>query len=147
MRDYQKQRVYNWEQKHVYPKMPRELLDISTMRVITNHVWSAIGMVCPPKVNINKAYKTKSTGNRSQILIMPGMNRQTVLIHEIAHSLNLREDATDRFDWHGPNYVADFVSLLVKFYGFDVWFLLATLERNRVDVNKALLFENLHKFG
>ena len=146
MKDYQKQRVYAWQNQWVDPKMPSQCHDVDHLRMITDYMWNRIGMTNPPNVNINTAYKTKSTGNRANILLMPGMNDEPTLVHELAHSLNLRHDR-EQFDWHGPNYIADFASLLSMFYNFDIWHLIHTLKVSGVDVNIPLAMQNLSEMG
>ena len=66
------------------------------------------------------------------------MVNEHVLIHELAHSVNLIE-TDDSFDIHGPKFVADYASLLIKFYNFDMLYLVHTLKLNKIDVDMGRL--------
>jgi hypothetical protein len=147
MRDFQKSKVYKWENKFVKPRFNTTKRDVSYLEIIRDYIWSGIGMCNPPKLYIDNMYKTKSTGNRYEIRFEPSMTNEFILVHEMAHSLNLREDDKEGFDIHGPNYVADYGALLVKFYKFDPFYLLHSMEEGKVRVNKTRFFNNISQWG
>lgn len=143
MRDFQRQKVYDWENEHIRPKMSNAIKPIETLQLLADHMWSNLGLENPPKVNFYDRYKAKSTGGRYNIKLMRSMATEFVLAHELAHSLNQREDFDDRYDSHGPKYVADYITVLVKFYGFDPHSLLYTAKKEKVKVDTGLLFQSL----
>ena len=140
-RDFQKQRVYNWEDKYVRPKMPINQRPIEMLEVIGTHVWSAMGFENVPRILYNPRYKMKSTGGRYEILLSQYQQDEFTLIHEMAHSMNLMEHRAV-YDNHGPNYVADYCTLLCKFYGFDINYLMYTLKKSKVKINLGQFYAN-----
>jgi len=148
MKDFQKNKVYSWEGKYVFPRMPKAQMDIPFLKIVCDHIWSEIGRVKPPRLRTYNRYKSVSTGGRYDIKFAPHMQTEYILVHEMAHSLNLCEDRkNDTFDVHGPNFVADYCALLVKFYKFDMHYLLWSLKTHGVKVNTNMLYSNLNKWS
>lgn len=141
MRDFQRQRVYDWEDTFVAPNVPLRYAPIETLRIICGHMWSQMKFENPPRVDYNSRYKVKSTGGRYEILLSSTQRNEFTLVHEMAHSMNRKEDRKV-YDGHGPNYVADYCALLIKFYGFDFNYLVGTLSKRGVKVNLALLIQH-----
>lgn len=103
----------------------------------------ALGFCNPPTVYLNKSLKVKSTGNRYQINLSEHMVNELTLIHELAHSINLKEDEEGDFDVHGPKYVADYVLLLHKFYNIDLTYIMYTLKQANVDIDHLRLYKKM----
>lgn len=141
--DYQKSKVYSWEDKCVAPRIDRSPKSIDFLSSLVEYMWETIGRINPPKVHENRAYRVKSTGGRYMIQLASHMRNEHILVHELAHSLNLVEDDEQGHDGHGPNYVADYILLLTKFYGFDVMELIYSATSHGVDVNQGRLFASL----
>ncbi len=138
--DYQKSKVYAWEDTHIAPRIDTSNKSENFLSSLCKHMWKAIGRVNPPSVYEYSAYKKKSTGNRYTILFAPQMMNEHILVHELAHSLNHVEDDSSNGDSHGPNYVADYILLLTTFYGFDVLELLYTCQTAGIHVNQSRLY-------
>ena len=137
MNDYQKTAVYKWEDQYIVPKISKKI-DFDKCQIIVDYIWSKLGYINPPKVHIDKSLKTRSLGGRYNIRLAEHMVNEHVLIHELAHSVNLIEP-DDSFDIHGPKFVADYASLLIKFYNFDMLYLVHTLKLNKIDVDMGRL--------
>lgn len=146
MRDFQKSKLYEWERKYVFPTMPKGEQSLETLTMLVEFMWKGLGLIKPPTLMINNRYKNKSTGNRYEIQFKKSMMNEYIMTHELAHSLNLAEHR-DTFDWHGPNYVADYCFLLTKFYGFDINYLLFTLNEHGVKINTYLLYNNMSEMN
>lgn len=139
IRDFQKSKVYAWERAFVFPKMPSATSDIETMRVLGAYMWEGLGQENPPQMHIDLKLSVHSTGARHQILFEKTMTDERVLAHELAHSYNNCAHRTG-YDHHGPNYVADYCQILIKFYGFDAAYLLYTLKKAKVKVNEGRVY-------
>lgn len=137
MQDYQRQKVYDWENKNIRPLVSHKIVSIDYLRAIVNYMWEKVGMEFPPKVEINHMYKKKSTGNRYELLLAEHMTTEFITVHELAHALNCREDY-DHYDMHGPNYVAGYCFLLTHFYKINEHMILATLKEAGVKINLGL---------
>ena len=146
MRDYQRQRLYAWERAYVHPKMPSEIRDESYLQTLIDYMWSEMGYSNPPKLAIRNGMKTKSHATRYEIWMSASMMRESIMNHELAHSVNRRENALDTYDSHGPHYVADLCAMLVRFYRFDVAYLLFTLRKARVDINEQHMWNKLREW-
>lgn len=142
MRDFQKSKLYAWEREHVIPKMNKTMRDIPYLETLCSYMWNQLGMSNPPKLFVDPDYKTKSTGGRYKIRFMESMLQEWVLVHEMAHSLNLCEHR-ETYDMHGPNFVADYCRLLTTFYGFDINYLLYTLNKDGVKIDLGTYYGKL----
>lgn len=143
MTDYQREKVYRWDSKFINPKIKGGVLPETQMQAIVNYIWSDMGFMNPPKVKVNKAYKVKSTGGRYEIL-MHTMANERVLVHELAHSVSLKEDQ-ETFDHHGPMYVGIYGALLCRYYGFDPMEIIWSTKTANVDIDLSLLYEFMKK--
>lgn len=145
MIDYQRQRVYNWEDRFVACKMPTSIVDLSMLKVITDYIWNDLGFDRPPTLHINEAKHSESTGSRYEIVFTRAMVTEYITIHELAHTFNARNDL-EHFDKHGPNYVADYCFLLNKYYSIDENYLIGTLSKAKVDINLARFYAHKRKY-
>lgn len=142
MRDFQKQKVYDWEDEFVRPKINNTLRSCEYLQMLVNHMWGQLDLTNAPTVYNDLSYKRKSTGNRYEIRLMDTMMDEFVVAHELAHSLNLCEHR-NVFDHHGPKYVADYCRILTKFYGFDINYLLYTLNKDGVKIDLGTYYGKL----
>lgn len=145
IRDFQRQKVYDWEYDYNVNSMPKGVVCQQSATAIVNHIWSSLGLMAPPEVIITNEYLKSSTGDRFKIKLSNGMNTQHILIHELAHSFN-RCSHREVYDHHGPNWVADYAFLLVRFYNKEPYSLLYTTDKVKVKINNQLLFQNMSEF-
>ena len=114
MRDYQKSKVYRWEEKIVGPR-DTKTISLDVAKVVVNYVWEKAGLKYPPIVEQLPAQTTRIAGcaNRAKIQLLPKIHTWIVL-HEIAHSMN-SSNLNDEFgDRHGPNFVGIYMKLLAE---------------------------------
>lgn len=147
MRDFQKQKVYNWEGGFITPRFSDKVHDVEFLQNIVNYMWMSTNQVNPPTVYTDNDYKTKSTGNRHDIRLMPHMQTEKTTVHELAHSFSLRENRDAEFDWHGPNFVADYAFFLNRFYNFEAPYLLWSVGRAGVKMNTGKFYNNMKVYG
>lgn len=134
MIDFQKQRVYNWENKYIIPLVSTKIQKLDFLKLVLNYIWDDLGYECQPNLFVNELRSAKSTGNRYEINLTPNMANEFTLIHELAHSINMKEDF-DAYDGHGPNYVADYAMLLTRYYKLDKTMLIGTMSMSKVKMN------------
>ena len=134
MRDYQKSRVYKWEDKHIGP-LDRTKITFDVARVIVNHIWTTEGLQYPPSVVLVPAQTRNKMGcaNRSKIQLVPELPTW-VVIHEIAHSMN-STNTDEHGDGHGPNYVGIYIKLLAKYLNASLPVMMYTLTQSDIDFN------------
>jgi hypothetical protein len=133
-RDFQRSRVYRWEQEHVFPH-DRVLLSIDTCAALVEAAYrwwhgplSLRPGWAPPNVTDGRG-RRHACGSREVIKLPRWARTRPVVLHECAHGL-----APDR---HGPEFVKVYVSLLVRFMGLDRASLLASLAAAGVKVAGA----------
>lgn len=135
MRDYQRQRVYDWEDQHIRPK-DRSVIPYSQAQAMVNYIWEQEGLLFPPTVReMPKQNRTaEAKANRSNVWVKPEGIASWVLLHEIAHSLT-----TDTFDEesqrHGPAFVGVYMRLLEKHIRIPLSLLMYTAKQDKVDFN------------
>jgi len=125
MKDYQRAKVYAWEDLFVGPLCPG-IVPYVNGQTYVDGVWLANGWVRPPRVMpVNsKRYAGKAT--HGEIFLSPAVPGWVVL-HEIAHTL------TD--DKHGPNFVGLYIDLLERVERLSRLVTMHTLRECGVDFN------------
>ena len=145
--DYQKSKVYRWENEHIH-KHNDPLLTLAEAQDWVDFIWANLGRQHPPVVSVNKRYKTKSTGWRLKLEMMPNMLTHSILIHELTHAIYndgtwdselLQTDS----DGHGPLFVGSYVNLLIRFMKFNLTVMQYTLNEAKIDVDLGKLLTDL----
>ena len=134
MRDFQKQRVYDWERLAVQPK-DKSLVPYSNLQTITNYIWEREALVYPPMVTAMPKQNRNAwaKANRTHVYAPEAGLPTWVLIHELAHSLTCTvEGHSER---HGPEFVGMYMRLLEKHLGIPMPLLMYTANANGVQFN------------
>lgn len=137
MRDFQRSKVYKWEQKYIWP-MDNGTMSEEDFRSMVEFVWLNEGRCNPPKVLVDSKMKA-ANANRFRIKASPSMLRMSVLCHEIAHSFlhTLDEDAkNDEYHGHNEIFVKKYVDLLAKYMRVPLPLMLWSLKESKVKVAK-----------
>lgn len=131
MRDYQRQRVYDWEQ-HFVAKFDNGTVSFENAQNIVNYIWEKESLSYPPVIKElppqNKIYA--ATGSRTAIQI-PKVTQTWIILHELAHSMTSDVDGSSH--WHNPTFVGIYANLLVKYLNIDLSYILYTLKMSKVD--------------
>lgn len=129
-RDFQRARVYRWEQEHVFPHASEPLSLIACRALVerayrwreapgNDPAWS------PPRVTDGRG-RRHACGSR-EVIKLPRWARTTaIVLHECAHGM--------ADDQHGPTFVGAYVALLEEFAGLDETGLRASLAKAGVAV-------------
>jgi hypothetical protein len=119
MRDFQKSKVYKWEQKVCLGK-DNDIIPVEQIKVITDYVWNDMNLKYPPLIEANNRMKAVlGTGCRMR-LVFPERGASTVtVLHELAHAMS--SDIIDGGNnGHGPDFVGIYMRLLSKYAGIDL---------------------------
>jgi len=85
-----------------------------------------------PTVTLTPGVGRWARGKRNEIILPEWARVQTVMLHEIAHTLNQRRNV--RHDGHGPKFMKIFIDLLVKYMGYPESMLRNSARRYGVQV-------------
>lgn len=131
MRDYQVERVYRWEQKHITGG-PR--VKFEHAQAIVDHIWTSEGLKYPPTVQAfeTNVRKWAGTANRLEIRLQPIVTTKTI-VHEVAHSMTTNIDHESAM--HGPLFVGMYAKLLNKYMGVDLFHILQTCAVEKIDID------------
>ena len=126
-RDNQRARVYKWEKDQVFPMFMDQKLTMAEMETFVKLVWfDKYGQhSMPPEVKDGRG-RRNAGGNRMMITMPLWSRNKAIVLHELAHSMT-----NDR---HGPKFVAAYVTMLVKWLGFDRESLLRGLKDYNVEI-------------
>lgn len=131
-RDFQRGRVYSWEQAHVFPLAAGERLSLEACRALVAQAyrWREAASCrdpawAPPRVTDGRG-RRHACGSRAAIKLPRWARTRAVVLHECAHGM--------ADDQHGPSFVAAYVALLGRFAGLDGAGLRATLAAEGVKV-------------
>jgi len=132
MRDYQKSKVYKWENKVVGPWDSQLLTDNDEIQDFINFVWVNEGFQNPPRVKDARKNSRTATGSRTEVVFPPESKKRWIILHELSHSLN--RIGYVECDRHGPNFVKIYVNLLEKHLYMNRLMLLYTLKESKIDI-------------
>ena len=115
--DFQRARVYRWEQAHV---LPRDAVPLGLAQV---YRWAEADRAQeagwqPPEVKDGRG-RRHACGSREVIKLPRWARTRPIVLHECAHGL-----APDK---HGPRFVATYLDLLERFMNLDRATLLQSL--------------------
>lgn len=132
-RDYQKSRVYAWENKFIHPRCTR-VLCFKECQAFVDGIFLCEGLIGAPKViPMPKQNRTAmSKANRKSIWVQDTIPA-SVLIHEMAHSLTMTID--NKSDDHGPDFVGVYIKLLDKYMGIPLALSMYTLSQTKIVYN------------
>jgi hypothetical protein len=128
MKDYQRQRVYDWEDVVVAARCPG-VVPFANSQTYIDGVWLANGWERPPQAAPMPQRKdgvriaSATYGEIKLSLQTPGW----VILHELAHAL------TD--DRHGPNFVGMYIDLLERVEQLPRLLTMFTLKQAQIDFN------------
>jgi hypothetical protein len=133
--DYQKSKLYKWEQTHVNP-VDTAYVPFDNIQNVVNHIWKEMGLEYPPRVKPMPKQVTKWAGDANRLVIrFPEHGAKTVtIIHELAHSMTADLDGASM--QHGPGFVGVYMRLLDKFIpGLNLLVLMHTANEMGVKFN------------
>jgi len=156
-RDFQRQKVYDWERAHVFPEKEfREIMSIAECQVIVNKAYEYFGLIGPPEVHDGRGRRS-ACGSIYAVRLPKWARFTEVVLHEAAHGISSRlcmrikvpietmfrmatNGTSDEYadlvfqPGHGEVFVRIFVELL-RHYGHNEFSLLSSLEESGVKWN------------
>jgi hypothetical protein len=116
-RDYQRSRVYQWENRVVLPH-DRTGIPFAAAQAMVDAIWNDMGLRYPPRVEPLPAVARKRLADADRLAIrLPASIPSWCLLHEIAHAMTSEHDG--RSDGHGPMFMGIYVHLLARYMRLD----------------------------
>lgn len=131
MTDYQRQRVYNWQDRYLND---RSVVPIDQAQNLVNYLWAEFGLKYPPLVepiHVNTK-RWAGTANRNVICLQPTVATRTI-VHEVAHSMTMTLDGDSC--GHGPFFMGVYAKLLDHTRIMSIPEALYTCKLAGVDIN------------
>lgn len=125
-RDFQRSRVYVWENRVV---APRDLSFIAFLEAqgMVNAIWSEMGLNYPPKVEALPIQAKTTIASASRLSIfLPGRTPSWCLLHELAHAMTSTIDGQS--DGHGPQFMGLYIKMLAQYLRLDLAELIRSIE-------------------
>lgn len=124
-RDFQKSKVYKWEDKFIRP-FDKQEISFDNIQMIVDYVWKQEGYNYPPKVKRIAKQNTKAlaTGSRLNLEFHDKGIYTWVILHELAHALTSNLEYEN--DGHGPEFVGVYMKLVNKYIGINLLALMAS---------------------
>jgi hypothetical protein len=144
MRDYQKAKVYAWEQKvaNTIAHQNRTTVKFENAQTVVDGVWLAMSLLYPPNVVpiAKQERRAWAKADRTKVYL-PAEIPTWVLLHELAHSMTM--DIEGYGDRHGPRFVGMYMRLLEKFLGVSLLMLMASanIEGVKYDIMSEPVFQ------
>jgi hypothetical protein len=136
MRDFQKSKLYAWENAVVDPRTDLTI-PFERAQLFVDGVWLSLGFEGAPRVELiaPQATTTVAMGCRTAVRIRH-VTPAWVILHELAHSINKRHDsapgASVPCDGHGPKFVGIYIRLLDKVLNIPLALTMYSLEKHGV---------------
>ena len=134
-RDFQKNKVYRWEDTVVGPRSDR-VIRFDEAQTFVDGVWLSMGLIGPPRCMLfdreQKCYI--ATGSRMELRLQIH-TKAWVVLHEIAHALGMHKTDggyVNPDDGHGPKFVGHYIKLLDRVLGIPLALTMYTLEQHGV---------------
>lgn len=135
-RDSQRSAVYAWEKASIpefYGIQPKRAPTVEDVVPFVERVWRSergrYGLAKRPAPEVKGGRGAASYGLRSIRLAPWARTSKPVILHEIAHSLDVRvspaRKMTKRGGGHGPRFVGIYIGLLARHLGLDAEALMA----------------------
>ena len=132
MRDFQRQKVYDWEAT----LKQGNLIPFARCQAYVNDIWEKEGLKFPPKVvpMANQTKKWSGKATRHEIFLPERGATEHTLLHEMAHSMTMPIDG--ECPHHGPVFVGVAMTLYEKYLEIPKFLLWFTAERAGVKFEK-----------
>ena len=112
-RDYQRSRVYAWENRVVAPH-DRSIIRFAQAQAMVDAIWRETGLRFPPKIEPLPAQTRSVIGRASRLVIGLGETTPSwCLLHELAHAMSMTAEGDG--DGHGPDFIGLYVGLLARY--------------------------------
>jgi hypothetical protein len=126
LRDYQKSRVYAWEDAVIDCRSCRHIKFEDAQRCVDG-IFLCEQIVGSPVITKmpKQARRIRATGCREEIKFSEAGDKAWVLLHELSHTL------TD--DGHGPKFMGVYLKLLDKYEGMPLALTMYSLQQHKID--------------
>lgn len=133
MKDYQKNKFYQWEDKEIISKDSSNV-SYDNIQNVVNYIWEQEGLEYPPKViPIDKRNTTTWAKANRNTICCPSELPNTIILHELSHSMtsNIEGESAK----HGARFVGVYMNLLSKYANFDLLQLMYSAKQSGIDFN------------
>jgi hypothetical protein len=112
-RDWQRSRVYAWEERFVVPHDPSQVAFAHAQGMV-DAIWADMGLRFPPTVERLPRQARCTLADASRLSIrLADHNPSWCLLHELAHAMSSTHD--ERSDGHGPKFMGLYIQLLIRY--------------------------------
>jgi len=142
IRDFQRGRVYAWENRVVAPR-DSSFVSFPEAQSMVNAIWSEQGLKHPPKVEPLSPQATSTMASAGRLSIsLPERTPSWCLLHEIAHSMTSTMDGES--DGHGGLFMGVYVRLLARYLRLDPAELVRSVrsENIQIEPNASAVFRD-----
>ncbi len=130
----QSELVYAWQNRLFVDELELDLLPLHECRTIIDTVWSTYRDTPPPVLKDGRG-RLYGRADRSMISLPFNTRLSYIVVHEVAHSLAVKENGIHLFDHgcvgHGPSYMSILCTAFANFY----------------EMPRAMFVDNARKFG
>jgi hypothetical protein len=133
-RDYQRARVYAWEDRVVAPR-DRSTLPYPAAQGMVSAIWADIGLRFPPTVAMLPGQARRLQADASRLLVrLPQTMPSWLLLHEMAHALSSTHEGAS--DGHGPTFMGLYIELLERYMRWSGTELVISAVAGGIDVDR-----------
>jgi hypothetical protein len=133
MRDWQRSRVYAWENRVIAPRDPSRVAFPSAQGMV-DAIWLDMGLRYPPLVEGLPAQTRTRIGDADRLTLRLSAHTPSwCLLHELAHAMSTTHDGVS--DGHGPIFMGIYVRLLGRYLRLDEAELLRSLKQACVQIS------------
>jgi len=132
-RDFQRSRVYAWENRVVAPRDP-SFVSFADAQAMVDAIWLEMGLKYAPKVEplSTQAKATVASATRLSIFL-PERTPSWCLLHEISHALTSTMDGQS--DGHGGSFMGVYVKLVARYLRLSLVELVRSARADDIQIN------------
>jgi hypothetical protein len=113
VRDYQRSRVYAWEESFVAPRDSSSVAFAQGQGVV-DAIWADMALRYPPKVMRLPRQASTTAADATRLLIrLTDTTASWCLLHELAHVMSSTQEGET--DGHGPRFMGLYAQMLIRY--------------------------------
>jgi hypothetical protein len=131
-RDYQRSRVYAWENRVIAPRDPSVVLFPEAQGMV-NAIWTEMGLQYPPKVELLPKQARNTVASADGLSIFLGERTPSwCLLHELAHDMTSTDEISDG---HSSQFMGVYLKLLARYLRMNLLELAKSAVEDRLSVD------------
>jgi hypothetical protein len=131
-RDYQRSKVYTWENRVIAP-LAQGVVSFDQSQGVVNAIWAEMGLKYPPAIERLPKQARATVASATRLVIsLPEKTPAWCVLHEIAHAMT--SSVEDQSDGHGSLFMGLYLQLIARYFRMDLGALLLSVDEDGIKI-------------